>query len=49
MMLSGSVSSTPVRVSEPLDPNAVVAAPEQQLDDVRCFNRRGGGAIGALE
>lgn len=49
MMLSGSIRTNTVRVSEPLDTTATVAAPEQQLDDVRCFNRRGGGSIGVLE
>ncbi|MDA3028718.1 MAG: penicillin-binding transpeptidase domain-containing protein, partial [Actinomycetota bacterium] len=43
LMLSGKVRTDPVRVSEPLDVNATVAAPPQLLDDVSCFNRRGGG------
>ncbi len=49
LMLSGKVRTDPVRVSEPLDVNATVAAPPQLLDDVSCFNRRGGGTIGLIE
>jgi penicillin-binding protein 2 len=49
LMLSGKVRTDPVRVSEPLDVNATVAAPPQLLDDVSCFNRRGGGSIGLIE
>jgi penicillin-binding protein 2 len=49
MMLSGSIRSAPVRVSEPLDESSTVAAEPQQLDDVRCFNRRGGATVGLIE
>ena len=49
LMLSGKIRTDPVRVSEPLDVNATVAAPPQLLDDVSCFNRRGGGSIGLIE
>ena len=41
MMLSGSIRSAPVRVSEPLDESSTVAAGPQRLDEVSCFNRRG--------
>lgn len=49
LMLSGKIRTDPVRVSEPLDVNATVAAPPQLLDDVSCFNRRGGSSIGLIE
>jgi len=49
MMLSGSIRTAPVRVSEPLDESSTVAAEPQQLDDVRCFNRRGGATVGLIE
>ncbi|MGA1571448.1 MAG: penicillin-binding transpeptidase domain-containing protein [Ilumatobacteraceae bacterium] len=49
MMLSGSIRTAPVRVSEPLDQSSTVAAEPQQLDDVRCFNRRGGATVGLIE
>ena len=49
MMLSGSIRSAPVRVSEPLDESSTVAAEPQRLDDVRCFNRRGGATVGLIE
>lgn len=49
MMLSGSIRSAPVRVSEPLDETSTVAAEPQRLDDVRCFNRRGGATVGLIE
>lgn len=49
MMLSGSIRPAPVRVSEPLDESSTVAAEPQRLDDVRCFNRRGGATVGLIE
>lgn len=49
MMLSGSIRSAQVRVSEPLDESSTVAAEPQRLDDVRCFNRRGGATVGLIE
>lgn len=49
MMLSGSIRGAPVRVSEPLDESSTVAAEPQRLDDVRCFNRRGGATVGLIE
>ncbi len=49
LMLSGMVRTDPIRISEPLDVSATVAAPAQLLDDVSCFNRRGGASIGVIE
>ncbi|MGC6477679.1 MAG: penicillin-binding transpeptidase domain-containing protein [Ilumatobacteraceae bacterium] len=49
MMLSGSIRSAPVRVSEPLDESSTVAAGPQRLDEVSCFNRRGGATVGLIE
>lgn len=49
MMLSGSIRGAQVRVSEPLDESSTVAAEPQRLDDVRCFNRRGGATVGLIE
>ena len=49
MMLSGSIRSAPVRVSEPLDESSTVAAGPQRLDEVGCFNRRGGATVGLIE
>lgn len=49
MMLSGSIRSAPVRVSEPLDESSTVAAEPQRLDEVSCFNRRGGATVGLIE
>lgn len=49
MMLSGSIRSAPVRVSEPLDESSTVAAEPQRLDQVSCFNRRGGATVGLIE
>ena len=49
MMLSGSIQSAPVRVSEPLDESSTVAAGPQRLDEVSCFNRRGGATVGLIE
>jgi penicillin-binding protein 2 len=49
LALSGKIRTDPIRVSEPLDLNSTVAAPPNLLDDVACFNRRGGGSIGVIE
>ncbi len=49
MMLSGSIRSAQVRVSEPLDESSTVAAEPQRLDDITCFNRRGGATVGLIE
>ena len=49
MMLSGSIRSAPVRVSAPLDESSTVAAGPQRLDEVSCFNRRGGAIVGLIE
>ena len=49
MMLSGSIRSAPVRVSAPLDESSTVAAGPQRLDEVSCFNRRGGATVGLIE
>jgi len=49
MMLSGSIATEPVAVSEPLDESMAVAARDEYLDDVACFNRRGTGTIGLIE
>jgi len=43
------VSTGPVNVSEPLDESMSVAARDEYLDDVSCFNRRGTGSIGLIE
>ncbi|MFZ8967701.1 MAG: penicillin-binding transpeptidase domain-containing protein [Ilumatobacteraceae bacterium] len=49
MMLSGAIATEPVAVSEPLDELMTVAARDEYLDDVACFNRRGTGTIGLVE
>lgn len=49
LALSGKLRTDPIRVSEPLDINSTVAAPPNLLNDVACFNRRGGGSIGVIE
>ncbi|NND73512.1 MAG: hypothetical protein HKN44_00750 [Ilumatobacter sp.] len=40
LQLSGIAPTDPVVLSDPLDPNAIFAAPPQRLNDTSCFSRR---------
>jgi penicillin-binding protein 2 len=47
LQMSGVAPTDPVELSDPLDPNSTVAAPERVLRDQSCYNGRfdGGGII----
>jgi penicillin-binding protein 2 len=49
LALSGMAPIDEVRVSDPLDLNATVAAPPRGLADTTCFNTRFGGGVVAAE
>jgi hypothetical protein len=45
LMLSGKIPPDAVKLSEPLDLSATVAAPPQQLASKQCWNSRFGSGV----